>query len=407
MSVSTIGSLFGYVIGGGWGAETPSDGTIQTAIIRGADFPSVALQDVSGLPVRFESSTAVEKRALRPGDIVFEISGGTKDRPTGRSVFVSHMMIESSPAPIIPASFCRLIRPDPTRVEPRWLYYRLQAWWNDGGAWEYQNQSTGISNFRFKVFEREYSVDLPDVGAQQAVSEVLGALDDKIAMNRTWLLLVSQLLIAKYRSYAKSRDGATFGDVADVGGGATPSTKKPEFWGKGIAWATPTDITGLDGIWLDRTDRTISPAGMASISSPLYPTGSIAMTSRATIGACALLGEPMAVNQGFIVLQPKDQTLQLWLYYQLLDRVDEFKAWANGATFLELPKKIFRRLPVELGSEADMDEFAAFATPLMDRVHALQLENHRLAATRDELLPLLMSGKITVKDAEKTIEEVV
>lgn len=131
------------------------------------------------------------------------------------------------------------------------------------------------------------------------------------------------------------------------------------------------------------------------------------MTSRATIGACALLGEPMAVNQGFIVLQPKDQTLQLWLYYQLLDRVDEFKAWANGATFLELPKKIFRRLPVELGSEADMDEFAAFATPLMDRVHALQLENHRLAATRDELLPLLMSGKITVKDAEKTIEEVV
>lgn len=34
-------------------------------------------------------------------------------------------------------------------------------------------------------------------------------------------------------------------------------------------------------------------------------------------------------------------------------------------------------------------------------------ENARLAATRDELLPLLMSGKITVKDAEKTVEEVV
>lgn len=34
-------------------------------------------------------------------------------------------------------------------------------------------------------------------------------------------------------------------------------------------------------------------------------------------------------------------------------------------------------------------------------------ENLHLAATRDELLPLLMSGKITVKDAEKTVEEVV
>lgn len=131
------------------------------------------------------------------------------------------------------------------------------------------------------------------------------------------------------------------------------------------------------------------------------------MTSRATIGACALLGEPMAVNQGFIVLQPKSPSIQLWLYCQLRDRVEELKAWANGATFLELPKKVFRQLPVELGTDADMGEFAVFATPLVARLHALQIENQRLAATRDELLPLLMSGKITVKDAEKTVEEVV
>ena len=99
--------------------------------------------------------------------------------------------------------------------------------------------------------------------------------------------------------------------------------------------------------------------------------------------------------------------MQLWLYCQLLDRVEELKAWANGATFLELPKKIFRRLHVEMGDKVSMGEFAVFATPLMERVHALQRENQHLAATRDELLPLLMSGKITVKDAEKTVEEVV
>lgn len=38
---------------------------------------------------------------------------------------------------------------------------------------------------------------------------------------------------------------------------------------------------------------------------------------------------------------------------------------------------------------------------------AKEAENLSLAATRDELLPLLMSGKITVKAAEKTVEEVV
>lgn len=248
----------------------------------------------------------------------------------------------------------------------------------------------------------------PSNGLRMAsIVEVLGALDDKIAANRSCIALTSELLDAKYRSTAKHRSELLFQDFADVGGGATPSTKKLDLWGQGVAWATPTDVTGLEGVWLDRTERTISPAGLASISSPLYPVGSIAMTSRATIGAVALLGVPMAVNQGFIVLQPKDPSNQLWLYCQLCDRVDELQAWANGATFLELPKKIFRGLPVELGSESDMREFAAFSTPLMERLHGAQRENAYLAATRDELLPLLMSGKITVKDAEKTVEEVV
>lgn len=44
---------------------------------------------------------------------------------------------------------------------------------------------------------------------------------------------------------------------------------------------------------------------------------------------------------------------------------------------------------------------------LMERVVFAEGENEILAATRDELLPLLISGKITVKDAEKTVEEVV
>lgn len=51
--------------------------------------------------------------------------------------------------------------------------------------------------------------------------------------------------------------------------------------------------------------------------------------------------------------------------------------------------------------------FGKFSDALLGRLGAARDENLRLAATRDELLPLLMSGKITVKDAEKTVEEVV
>lgn len=63
----------------------------------------------------------------------------------------------------------------------------------------------------------------------------------------------------------------------------------------------------------------------------------------------------------------------------------------------------------ELGWPDDekLAEFGEFSDALLERLGAARDENLRLAATRDELLPLLMSGKITVKDAEKTVEEVV
>ena len=348
MSSVPIGQLFEYVIGGGWGNESASENTVPVAVIRGADFPEVMKRSVDGLPRRFEDRGAVAKRMLQPGDIVLEISGGTRERPTGRSVFVTESMLRDAGEAVIPASFCRLVRPNSAEVDPAWLFYFLQDWWNEGESWSYQNQSTGIANFRFKVFANQVLVNRPHRSVQEGVGEILGALDDKIAVNHSTLLLVLQLLEVRYRAIGKVRHSLLFEDVARIGGGATPSTNDPGLWGQGIPWLTPTDVTRVDGVWIDHTERTISQAGLSSISSPLYPSWSIAMTSRATIGACALLGEDMAVNQGFIVLQSKDPSMQLWLYCQLLDRVEELKAWANGATFLELPKKIFRRLPVEM-----------------------------------------------------------
>ena len=45
-------------------------------------------------------------------------------------------------------------------------------------------------------------------------------------------------------------------------------------------------------------------------------------------------------------------------------------------------------------------------TGLWDRALAAELESLKLIGLRDELLPLLMSGKVRVRDAEKVVEEV-
>lgn len=252
-------------------------------------------------------------------------------------------------------------------------------------------------------------VKVPSADEQRAIAEVLGALDDKIAANtrqsETLLLLADSEFALLARGFGESDQ--TFGDLATVSGGGTPKTKVDEYWGGDIRWATPTDVTGLGAPYLMETARKITDAGLESCSSRLYPAGSILMTSRATIGAFALAQAPTAVNQGFIVVNANDPTLQMWLFHEMRRRVPEFLSHANGATFMELSRGKFKALAVHLAEGQAMTEFGEVATALHEKGAALTSENASLAEARDTLLPLLMSGKVRVNDAEKTVEEMV
>lgn len=253
-----------------------------------------------------------------------------------------------------------------------------------------------------------YRVDTKSLSEQRAIAEVLGALDDKIEANarlsRTCVELADAIFLAA--AGGANLRAQVFGDVASIGGGGTPRTNVENYWNGDVLWATPTDVTALRGPYLSSTARMITGAGLESCSSPLYPEGSILMTSRATIGAFAVAQRRMAVNQGFIVVNAHDERLQWWLFHEMRRRVPEFVTHANGATFLELSRGKFKQFHVHLTDLDSMIEFGVTADVLHGRARAALEENERLAHTRDTLLPLLMSGKLRVKDAEKAVEEV-
>ncbi|WP_426978241.1 restriction endonuclease subunit S [Pseudarthrobacter sp. O4] len=251
------------------------------------------------------------------------------------------------------------------------------------------------------------TVPFPPLSEQRAIAEILGALDDKIAANTNLASTAEQLAAVEFQQRVRALPFSeqTFGDVAKVSGGGTPSTSVPEFWNGDVLWATPTDVTALQGPYLSATSRRISEDGLAACASDLYPAGAILMTSRATIGAFALAQQPMAVNQGFIVVQPQDPELRLWFFHEMRSRVDEFISLANGATFLELSRGNFKKFKVRLAEPQVMKEFVAVAEPLHAAASNGLSENTKLATTRDTLLPQLMSGKLRVKEAERVLEE--
>lgn len=296
-----------------------------------------------------------------------------------------------------------IIRANPDQLDPYWLMYWLYS--PEVKQHLLMLASSGASRAALTKGMLE-QLELPDfsVRLQQSISAPLRVLDDKISTNVRIINATDSLVDVLYSRVSKMPTEQSFAKVVQVFGGSTPSTKNDAFWDGDINWATPTDITALDGPWIGDTSRKITEAGLASMSSSLHPENSILMTSRATIGAIALASGPIATNQGFIVVEAPDE-LTPWLFAQMKARKREFEAWANGATFMELSRGNFKKLPFIGCSEDDLQAFNDVAWPLLKRAQAAQKENQVLARTRDELLPLLMSGRITVGEAEDAADE--
>src|SRR3989338_4502426 len=145
--------------GGGWGKEEPDGGHLSPAyVIRGTDIPRVTMGDISTCPLRYHTPSNLRTRALRDGDLVFEVSGGSKGQPVGRSLLITNNLLGQFKQNVICASFCKLIRPNQNKISPFQLYEQILSWYVNGVIEKYQVQSTGISNFKFESFISEEKI---------------------------------------------------------------------------------------------------------------------------------------------------------------------------------------------------------------------------------------------------------
>jgi type I restriction enzyme S subunit len=451
MANNSLEQLSLHTIGGGWGAEiADTTNNIRVSVIRGTDIPRLRVGDFSSVPVRYESAAKVKSRLLKPGDIVVEVSGGSaaSGQHTGRALLITQQMVESLGGNVIPASFCRLLRLDSRRVNSRFIVYQIDALHLSGEISEFENQSTGIANFQFTRFIQETYPCIEDLQTQSAIAHILGTLDDKIELlrrqNETLEAMARALFKAWFVDFAPVRakmegrwqrgqslpglpahlydlfpdrlvdselgeipEGwrhSTIGEEVTVCGGSTPSTKEPEFWEGGRhCWATPKDLSALKFPVLLDTDRKITDAGLAKISSGLLPVGTVLLSSRAPIGYLAIAEVPTAINQGFIAMKCDGALPNVFVLPWCRESMDAIVGNANGSTFPEISKSNFRPLRVVVPSDPVLTSFTRSAVSLYRQLAENERESRSLAQLRDTLLPKLISGELRVPDAERIV----
>lgn len=175
-----IGEMLSSYIGGGWGEEDESDKYCKPAyVIRGSDIPLI-LQGIPNYSIyRYHTKSNLRSRVLKPGDIIFEISGGSDSQPLGRNCIITNGLLQSYGNDVICASFCKRLIPQ--KGMSFFLYTYLQQIYRMGLLDTFCVRTTGISNFKFEAFIKFQKVVVPTSEMLHMYNQLVSPLYEEIA----------------------------------------------------------------------------------------------------------------------------------------------------------------------------------------------------------------------------------
>jgi type I restriction enzyme, S subunit len=278
--------------------------------------------------------------------------------------------------------------------------------------------TTGVPKINLGYL-RKFPIILPPLSIQQKIAAIVSAYDDLIENDDRRIALLEKMAEEIYREWFvrlrfPGHEQVTFhkgipegwemvkiAKAFDMTGGGTPSKDESRYWTDGeINWYTPSDITASNGIFLFNSGLQCAKEGLNSSSARLFPSHSIMMTSRATIGAIGINTTPACTNQGFITCIPNENYPLIFLYHWLKLNKGYFEILATGSTFAELSKSTFKKMSILTPDKELINRFNDKVLPMFQSIEILLKEVTNLKQTRDRLLTRLISGKLSVEDLD-------
>lgn len=424
-----LGSLAEFRNGVNFGRE---DEGIGTPIIKVKDFGDLHHVPIEGLDQLDRNRVRVpSNQFLKRNDILLV-------RSNGNPALVGRSMIFSGPDDAITFSgFSIRARVDSSKAAPAFIHYWLRSDFARS-RFAREGNGTGIQNLS-QGFLADLDILLPPLPEQRAIAATLGALDDKIELNRKMNATLEAMARALFRDWF-----VDFGPTRAKMEGRAPYLS-PDLWslfpdrldaeGKPEGWevfrlgdiadqhtraVSPSENPGelFEHFSLPAFDKGQNPAldRGATIKSnkTLIPSGAILLSKLNPEIARVWLpeaptGHTQIASTEFLAYTGKNGVGRGLLFCLFSD--DDFRtmlhAMVTGTSKSHQrisPPDLLRREAI-VGNAEMFRCFEDAVSPLLDRALANRSESRTLAHTRDLLLPRLMSGEIRVRDAERLVEE--
>lgn len=286
-------------------------------------------------------------------------------------------------------------------VDPKFLYYVLA---NDSFFAYSTATSKGTKMPRGdKNSIMQYQIEMVDLPTQKKIASILSELDEKIEKNTKINDNLYEMVNAYYTSLFKDVECklTTIGNYAErIYSGGTPTTSNATYWDGAFGWFSSGETRNR---FVISTEKTITQAGIDNSSTKLAAKHDIVMASAGqgfTRGQTSMLLIDTYVNQSVIVIHA-DRNVLPYLFWNLANRYEELRAISDSSSIRgSLTTKMISAFEIPLVNEESLQAFADFSWSVISQIENNLLENVRLAALRDSLLPKLMSGEIDVSDIQ-------
>ena len=321
-----------------------------------------------------------------------------------------------------------------SEFDMRWLYYAIK--YHKLG--EIDDGSPIPSTTRSAVYVRDF--DVPPLAEQKAIAAVLGALDDKIELNRRMNATLEAMARALFQSWFVDFDpvraklegckpvglddatAALFPDSfqeSSLGSvphgwevcplsekvqllsGGTPKTSEPTYLDGDIPWYSVRDAPSENDVWAIHTNKHVTKLGIANSAAQVFPEKTTIISARGTVGKLALTAVPMAMNQSCYGVRGIIGYSEYFTYYSLRAATAQLQQRTHGTVFDTITTETFKTLDCIFPTPKITAAFDKSVEPLLGQILANLHQSRTLASLRDSLLPKLLSGELSVAPLTK------
>jgi type I restriction enzyme S subunit len=312
----------------------------------------------------------IRKSRLNPGDVAIVRTGYP-----GTAAVVPESLPEANCSDLV------IARPGPS-LQARFLAYVLNSPWGRG---QIGGRLVGAAQQHFNVrVAQALEIPFPPLEAQRRIASILGAYDDLIEVNRRRIAVLEEMARGLFEESVKEAElTARLFDIARVAYGKNLPKSR-------LSDDGPYPVYGASKV-----------IGRHSLFT--HAARTILVGCRGTVGQFQISQPNSFITNNSFTIEPKDELDFAWLYFVLRKRgVADI---VSGSAQPQITLEGASRIEVIFPKKELRSQFADLALPMMHATWTMLEANERLTASRDLLLPRLISGQLSVVEAERQLEE--